>query len=119
MDLEEAAIEIGIDLKKAIGRFAGSRMLYEKYLKKFLEDSSMSELEQAAAEKNFLMIEHSAHTIKGVCANLGLNTLAKLCGDIVQCVRNNEGELLYSGVSFFDDCRKEYERICGVLKKLN
>ena len=118
MSLEEVSVLLGIDLKKSIDRFAGSRMLYEKYLKKFLEDPSMEEMEAAIVTKDFAKIEQAAHTIKGVCANLGITSLAGFCNDIVQCIRNNNGALLYSDESYFGNCRKEYDRVCRTLIQL-
>lgn len=115
VNLEEAAVLLGIDLKRSIDRFAGSKMLYEKYLKKFLEDTSMAELEEAISSEDFVKIEKTAHTIKGVCANLGITLLADYCNNIVQCIRNNKGELLYRDESYFGNCRKEYDRVCRTL----
>ena len=53
----------------------------------FLKDSSMEELRAAMAEKNCEKAFQAAHTLKGVCLNLGFSGLFKPVNSITELLR--------------------------------
>ncbi len=84
--------------KTAWGKAAALKRLggKEKHLKRlitlFLKDmpSQIQALEQAGFSENAPDVLHSAHTIKGVAANLGGLELQKIAGELEKSARSND-----------------------------
>lgn len=75
MKLEELAVQLQMDLNGTMARFGGSRALLLRFLKKFLQDTTYAALQEAVAAGDHAAVERTAHTLKGVAANLGLEPL--------------------------------------------
>ncbi len=85
--LEEAGINIDVLYK----RFMGDDVLIGSYLMKFARNSNFKKLQEAILENNTKEAFIVAHTIKGLCAELYIETLEGIicklsyllkCGDI-------------------------------------
>lgn len=87
MNLKEFCEKLDIDYDNVLLKFGNNEILYKRFLKKFLEDETYYELEKSWNVKNYDELEKSAHTLKGVSANLGINRLFELTSKIVQAVR--------------------------------
>ena len=72
--------EMGMDVDTTVNRFMGNEGLYLKFLNKFQNDQSVADQNAEEAFK-------SAHTLKGVAANLGLDPIAQHASDIVELLR--------------------------------
>lgn len=79
--------EMGMDVDNTVKRFMGNEALYLKFLNKFQADQSVTNIQQYIAEQNTEEIFKSAHTLKGVAANLGLDPIAKYASDITELLR--------------------------------
>lgn len=115
MNLEEAGRELKIDLQPALTRFGNNEALYVRFLKKFAEDPTFDALRTAVEEKNHENAEKAAHTLKGVCANLGLEQLRNCSSQIVDAKRAGRLDEIEG---LFAQCEKEYQRTRGVLENL-
>lgn len=71
-------------------RFMGNEALYVRFLKKFLADANYGQLKEALLSGDTKGIELKAHTLKGVCATLGLTELSDKFSQVVAMVRNGE-----------------------------
>ena len=67
--------ELYIDEQEALKRVGGSKKLYIRLLKKYLEDSLLQNLEGSLALGDMKNAQLVAHSIKGVAANLSLTKL--------------------------------------------
>lgn len=116
MTLQEFSEKTEMDLRGTLERFANMEPLLVKFLKKFTEDPSFGELSQAVADKDYPLIERSAHTLKGVAGNLGFQSLFLINQEIVDAVRAGN----YSSI---DDCfardKEEYDKILKYLAVLD
>ena len=74
MTVRECYEKIGSDFDKVLGRM-GSEALVKRFAVKFLEDKSFEELTESLKEKDGEDAFRAAHTLKGICANLGLDRL--------------------------------------------
>lgn len=92
MELREASKELDINYNEVIARFGGAETIYRRFLKKFLNDNTYCELEEAWQKSDYEEIEKKAHTLKGVAGNLGLEKLFSLSNSLVQKIRNKEYE---------------------------
>lgn len=82
--------ELGADVDNTIHRFMGKETLYLNFLGKFKKDQSFANIEKYLEEKNPEEVFKSAHTLKGVAANLGLDPIANLASDLTELFRGKQ-----------------------------
>jgi len=66
-----------IDVAEGIKRVMNNAKLYVRLLTKFKDDKNLAELEDALAAGDLQRAQASAHTLKGLAANLSLTELYK------------------------------------------
>lgn len=86
-NFKAALEEMGMDVDNTVKRFMGNESLYLKFLNKYQADQSVASIRQSIAEQNAEEAFKSAHTLKGVAANLGLDPIAQYASDIVELFR--------------------------------
>ena len=59
-----------------------------KYIRKFAENDTMDKLRQAYREENAENIFLYAHSLKGICDNVGLTKLEEAASGLTECYRN-------------------------------
>ena len=64
----------------------------KKFAKKFLDDGSFRSLKDNLVQKNGEEAFRAAHTLKGVCQNLGFDNLYKASFDITEKLRGRDTE---------------------------
>lgn len=74
MTAEECYREFGGDYAATKSRLMSDRLI-EKFLGKFLSDGSFALLEQSLQSGDLAEAFRAAHTLKGVCQNLGMDRL--------------------------------------------
>lgn len=79
--------EMGMDVDTTVKRFMGNEALYLKFLYKYQNDQSVVSIQQHINDQNAEEAFKSAHTLKGVAANLGLDPIAQHASDIVELLR--------------------------------
>ena len=83
MTIQELYAKIGGSYDQAV-RVMKSDRLIDKYVRK-LKDTRLDEkLAEAAADMDGVQLFESAHALKGVCSNLGLDALAAAAGEITE-----------------------------------
>lgn len=116
MDTEykKILIDNGINVESALERFMGNEVLFERFLKKFLADSSFETLakniEIGECEEAF----KAAHTLKGVAGNLSLEQIHKKTIPIVEALRNQDLDTAKKAFSELEQC---YQKVIAVLSK--
>ncbi len=89
---KRSLVENGADVENTIKRFMGNEAMYEKFLKKFLDNSNYSGLEENIEAGNYEEAFKCAHTLKGVSANLGLDPIYKASSDLTEEFRGKTNE---------------------------
>lgn len=74
MTIKECYEQMGADYEDVLGRLRNEALI-RKFAKKFLEDGSFQMLKDGLAKKDGEMAFRAAHTLKGVCQNLGFDNL--------------------------------------------
>ena len=106
MTIRECYEKTGSDYENILKRF-GSEAMIQRFALKFLKDGSFSDLKNALEAKDGERAFRAAHTLKGVCINLGFDRLTeKLRGREIE-----ESEEL------FEQVEKEYHALTAVLKQ--
>ena len=116
MELIECCKKLDIEYMDIMSRFGNNEMMYIRFLKKFLEDKTYVALENAWKNKDYVEIEKTAHTLKGIIANLGINRLYVLTNEMVQAVREKQYERLED---IYTKIQKEYEETKECIEKIN
>ena len=114
MNVEQLSQRTGRDLQTALRRLGGMETLYERLINKFLDDRTFEELKSAMEAGDFPMIETKAHTLKGISANLGFETLSQKSDEIVKAVREDHRE---QTEELFEECERLYERIVTAIQE--
>jgi len=83
----------GIDTKFGLKTTAGNRKLYSKLLKKFYESQSdfAEQFKASLVDDDTSAPERTAHTLKGVAANLGAKGVQAKAGDLEKACKEEEG----------------------------
>ncbi|HIV14795.1 MAG TPA: Hpt domain-containing protein [Candidatus Avisuccinivibrio pullicola] len=99
MDLDGLAATIDVDVAGSVERFAGHRPIFVKYLKRFPRESTFTAFLADAQSRDLQKLEVSAHTLKGICANLGLVSLARAYDRVVKDIRASNSDDLDAALS--------------------
>ena len=107
----------GIDVEDGLRRFMKSEQMFEKFLKKFLDNDLYAAFQKeadtpdATAEQLF----ERAHALKGVCANLSMTGIIEVLGPMVETLR--AGAL--TGVrEQMPELDKRYQMVVSVIREL-
>lgn len=91
MELKECYEAFGGDLKSVMERISDVNLI-ERFVKKFLSDPSYDNLCKFLAEENYKEAFRAAHSLKGVCFNLGIQKLGESASALTECLRGVETE---------------------------
>ena len=86
--LTEELSNHGCDMKVTLERFLGDEDFYEKCLREMLNDSSFEELGKAIEANDVKAAFESAHTLKGLASNIGLDPMLDIVVELVEPLRN-------------------------------
>ena len=91
MTLQECYAAMGGNYEDAIGRLRSERLV-QKFVLKFLNDSSYDNLVKSLEENNYEEAFRASHTIKGICQNLGFTVLGDSSSTLTDALRNGWSE---------------------------
>jgi len=113
-------------LKQCFEMFGGdyesviSRMLKEERVKKFTlrfrDDSTFELLTKSLKEENYKEAFRAAHTIKGLCQNLGFERLRKSSSALTEALRDGNKP---DDDSIYQQVKEDYEQIINAIKLLD
>ncbi len=79
---------VGVDYEEVLKRFMGKEDFYLRMLRKFLNDKNFEGLKQTVADKNWKDAFTYAHTVKGLCGNLGLGGVMDYVAPLTEALRS-------------------------------
>lgn len=77
----------GVDYETGLDRFMGNEALYEKFLIKFLSDTSYQTFVDSMQNGVMDQAERSVHTLKGTAGNLSFEQLFYSADTVVRAIR--------------------------------
>lgn len=89
MSIKECYEKCGGDYEKVVARLCNEAVV-QKFLIKFLEDNSYESIFENLKENKLEDAFRAAHTLKGVCQNLGLENLYRSSFEVTEALRNGE-----------------------------
>ena len=87
MQLKECYTMFGGDYEAVLGRIPKDTII-EKFMVKFLTEPSFGNLVSNFETANYEEAFRAAHSLKGVCQNLGFDRLAKSVSDLTELLRH-------------------------------
>ena len=115
MDLRTCYEQLGGSYDDVLSRIPSERLV-DKFLRKFLTDESFAGLCSAMAagsrSEAFLM----AHTLKGVCANLGFARLFRSTAALTELLRPEADAISADAAEALDPVREDYALTVGVIR---
>lgn len=115
MTIQECYRAIGGDFAQTQKRLCSERLI-ERFLARFPEDDSYARLCQAVAEGRREDAFRSAHSLKGVCASLGLTGLLVPVETLTERLRPASDTLPDEIGWLMEAVRQEYELTVGTIR---
>lgn len=114
MTVQECYESMGSDFEGVLGRM-GSEAMVKRFALKFLDDPSYENLVKAVEEQNAEDAFRAAHTLKGICLNLGLDRLYKVSELLTEKLRGRE----FDGYEeAYDEVQKEYRNTIDAIRNM-
>ena len=114
-NLEEFYASVDSDAAQVIDRLGGMPALVVRFLTKFKNDGSFNELCAALDSGDTETAFRAAHTLKGVCATLGIQSVFRQASAITELLR---GDALNEARAAMPALRQVYEQAIDALNKL-
>lgn len=112
-ELRNALLAADVDLNGSIARFSDNMALYERFLRKFVDDAEYAKVVKAFHEKNYEDAASSVHTLKGVSGNLGITKLYHACAETMDYLRAGDND---SASSSFPKIEDAYQEIIAIIQ---
>lgn len=90
---EKMILEIkacGIDYEGTLHRFMNKQEMMVRFLKKFPDDTNYSQLIESIEKRDYGTAFRCAHTLKGVVANLGIESIYGHVSQITELLRDKK-----------------------------
>ena len=94
-----------------------SLKLVRKFTGKFLDDDSYANLCRYMAERNRPEAFRAAHTLKGVCQNLGFGKLGTSAGELTELLRPETESIPEEAYPLLEEIKGDYEVLVGAIQK--
>lgn len=115
MTIRECYEAANSDYNDVLGRL-GSESLVKRFALKFLSDTSFQELKEAMDRADGETAFRMAHTLKGVCLNLGFTELGNVSSVLTEALRNTKETK--GCEELMEHVNAEYEKLVRVLQEL-
>ncbi len=113
MTIKECYEQTGSDYGSILKRF-GSESMVRRFALKFLKDGSFTELKKALADGDGETAFRAAHTLKGVCLNLGFDRLYEVSAELTETLRGHETA---GSEALFAKVEEQYAALTDVLRR--
>ena len=114
MTIQECYRQMGANYEDVLKRLYNEGMIY-RFTLMFLNDDSYPKLEQALKEGNVKEAFRAAHTLKGVCQNLGFTNLYQPTCDLTEVLRTGT---LEGTKELFDSVAFQYKITINAIRAL-
>ena len=114
MTVKECYEQMGSDYEGVLGRM-GSEAMIKRFALKFLQDPSFNNLKENLEKKDGEEAFRAAHTLKGVCLNLGFDELYEVSAEITEKLRGRETA---ESEDLFEKVEEKYQKTVNAIKGL-
>jgi histidine phosphotransfer protein HptB len=118
MDIKECYEKMNADFNDVINRLSNETIVL-RIVKKFVTDTSYKDLKEGLENKDPKKAFRGAHTLKGVCLNLGFKQFTPFIQELTEKLRPQTDECLEETQDLFDKVTKIYNQTINALKELD
>lgn len=118
MTLNECYERIGSDYTTAVGRMYGREEMLMRFVKKFPADPTYPSLISSFEGGDISTAFRMAHTLKGLCLNLGFEKLQTSSSELTEALRNAEA-VPPEAVPLFEKVKADYEETVNAIKEVD
>lgn len=86
MKIRECYEQMGADYDNVLSRL-GSDAMVERFARKFLQEKTFDNLKEAMEKRDAEEAFRAAHTLKGICLNLGFDNLFTVSSELTEKLR--------------------------------
>ncbi len=116
MTIQNCYEKLGGDYQGVLGRL-GSDALVQRFLIKFLSDTSFQDLKEGIEKQDPEEAFRGAHTLKGVCMNLAFDDLFVVSDALTEHLRG--GELAEGYEELFEKVEAEYKKTIAAIQEFS
>lgn len=117
MTLSECYERIGSDYKKAVGHMYGKEEMLMRFVKKFPADPTYPSLISSFEGGDIPTAFRMAHTLKGLCLNLGFEKLQTSASELTEVLRNAEA-LPPEAAPLLEQVKADYEETVNAINEV-
>lgn len=114
MTIQESYAALGGNYEEVLGRFRTPERIL-KFMGLFLKDASFANLQKALEQNNLEEAFRAAHTLKGVCSNLGFTRLYRSSHGLTELLRARTPSPEIPAL--FAEVKKDYEITAGAIRQ--
>lgn len=107
MTIQECYEKLGGSYDEVVQRLFSPKLV-RKFIEKFLSDKSYEELRGALQDGRHEDAFRAAHTLKGVCQNLGLTRLAGSSSALTEALRPGQAQSVEDCGALFGAVERDY-----------
>lgn len=115
MTIEQCYQQLHGDYAQVLQRLP-SAALVERFVGKFLDDGSYSELAGAMEAGQTEIAFRAAHTLKGVSANLGFEQLRSSASDLTELLRGKTGPMPAEAAALMEQVSRDYQMTTDAIR---
>lgn len=116
MTIQECYEKMGGDFNEVVKRLM-NESLVKRFVVKFLKDDSYQNLCEGMIEGKREDAFRAAHTLKGVCQNLGLKSLSIPTEELTEMLRGGEGEIPQGADLFMEKVTQAYQETTEAIQE--
>ena len=116
MTLREFYNKIGSNLDPVLSMMGGSERIVDKFVRKFPNDKSAAQLFESFESKDYGTAFRMAHTLKGVCLNLGFDKLRESASELTEALRDTVDD---KAPELLEEVRRYYDEVIAAIKELD
>lgn len=115
MTIEQCYQALGGNYAEVCTRLPSARLV-EKFVRKFLEDTTFDTLCQQVLAGNREDAFRAAHTLKGVCANLSFSRLQVSAAVLTEALRPQTDTISGTAEALLEDVRRDYTQTVTAIR---
>lgn len=115
MTVKEAYESVDSNYDNVLKRL-GSEAMIKRFAVKFLDDPTFNDLKMALDAGNAEDAFRAAHTMKGICLNLGFDKLYEVSAALTEQLRGRE---IAGSEAMYQQVVEQYDRLIAALKAVD